>query len=80
MAAGDAMKRGLAALTLEAGVIASVVVKPQAKEDRRNDQAVDNDRSGQGEHRPMLAEMSGGAKRRMVNSLDQCGRGVPTPQ
>ena len=80
MAAGDAVKRGLAALALEAGMIAAVVVKPQAEKDRRDEQAIDDDRSGQGEHRPMLAEMSGGAKRRMVNSLDQCGRGVPTPQ
>jgi hypothetical protein len=66
MAAADAMKRGLAALALEAGVIASVVVKPQAEKDRRDNQAIDDDRSGQGEHGTMLAEMSGGAKRRMA--------------
>jgi hypothetical protein len=59
MAAGDAVKRGLAALTLEAPVIATVVVKPQAEKDRRDEQAVDDDRSGQGEHGTMLAEISG---------------------
>jgi hypothetical protein len=57
--AGNAVKGNPAAFAFKARVIATVIVKPQAKKHRRDKQAVDDDRGGQGEHGIMLAEISG---------------------
>jgi hypothetical protein len=81
MAAGDAMKRGLAALALEARMIATVVIKPQAEKYRRDDQAIDHDRGGQGKHGPMLAEIPGRVfeiKRDVVEGQGPLGLGSST--
>ena len=82
MAAGDAVKRGLATFALEPRVVAAVIVKPQAEEYRRDEQAIDDNRGGQGEHGPILAEMSGRAKRRMAGDFSEaafCGWSAASP-
>ena len=44
------MKRRLAALSLEPAVIAPIIVKPEAKKDRRHKQTVKNGGAGEIEH------------------------------
>jgi hypothetical protein len=71
MAAGDAMESGLAALALEVRMIPAVIVKPQAEEHRRDKQAVDHNRGGQGDHGSRLTERPDGAKRRILTEAKE---------
>jgi hypothetical protein len=50
LVATNAVKDGLAALQLETGVFATVIIKPQAEKHRRDQQAVDDGSGGEIEH------------------------------
>jgi len=63
--AGNAVKGNPAAFAFKARVVATVIVKPQPQKHRCDKQAVDDDRSGQGEHGIMLVEMPSETKRRI---------------
>jgi len=63
------MKRGLPALTFKAAVIAPIIVKPQAKKDRRHNQTVKYSGAGEIKHALELGRGAvGGARISMQQS------------
>ena len=58
MIAADAVKRRLPALAFEPPIIAPIIVKPEAKKDRRHKQTVKNGGAGEIKH---ALELGGGA-------------------